>query len=123
MNSRFLFLLFLIVGVVLTFILDGCAEAITRPASIDGIAYIEHIDTNDAPCRPLREGCYMVLYGVPNVWYSSFNPKYVREHELAHVQGMWHTPWSNNCAVVLIAGGKYRIGQTICDTEFGERII
>lgn len=116
---------------ILCLLLAGCAAPVTTLKSVNGIQYIEHLDAPDSPCgfRDPSAGCHAKsLAGISEVWYSSISPAYVYRHELAHVQGMQHTPWAKdmfgrNCATVLVGHGWYEAGRTICVTHTGESIL
>lgn len=110
-------------------LVSGC---ITLPHTVEhqlvaGRVLAIHTDHPADPCPPTAAGCYAresheVFLRSPVAWHT-------RGHEVAHAEGMMHGPWiaypviRKICAVVVIPGGKYNIGDAICVTSSGEEIV
>lgn len=113
-------------------LLSGC---LTLPhkveiVQIDGRAVEVHTDAPasiEPDCGDSWAGCYK--FG--KVWLRSPVSQHTVDHEFAHAAkpAMEHGPWVRHpvipmvCAVVLVAGGKYRLGEAICVDRSGERVV
>lgn len=108
--------------------LVGCATTLTT--TVSGLDVIEHIDGKMPPgCEQAfpTGGCYQQQDGKHHIWYSVVSPRWVREHEIAHVLGMRHSvPWigdgKQDCAMVTESGDGYQKGSRICVDSTGEYI-
>ena len=114
-------------------LLAGCTSLMPRVHTfmLGDIEITEHIDTNDYPdgCgdRTSWAGCYSQINGKHHIWRASAASVWVVAHERAHALGMRHTDYvtvfgGDKCAKVLAAGGRYKVGQTICTDRSGERV-
>lgn len=121
-----LFAALTILGVSLALLLGGCTAPLTQVVFVDGVRIVEHIDYTDTPCenRGPDAGCYQMIDGVHHVWRSGVARWYVFEHEYrGHaIGGMQHMAWVNGCTTVTVAGYKYKVGQKLCITRYGEVI-
>jgi hypothetical protein len=108
--------------------LAGCATPTPLTSVIGGIEITEHVDEKmPHGCEQAfpAGGCYQMMDGKHNIWYSVVSWPYVRKHEIAHALGMQHsTPWiwdgNQHCAVVTASGGGYLQDQRICIGKRGE---
>ena len=119
---------FLLGGLLAGLLASPEAIAEVRQRMINGLLVTEHLDENDSPCGDRRPGagCFTIKDGKPHIWYSEVGPDYVRDHEIAHTQGMRHTPWQiegggylgpqRTCATVTEPGGGYEVNTKICNT-------
>lgn len=109
-------------------------KALLLLAALSAPAQAMQIPHHDAEGRPVTvtilndrcpdgvaQGCYLQHV----VWIGGNN--FNLAHELAHVAGMRHTPWTFNhwgipCASVTAAGFNtgYKVGQVICNGLRGE---
>lgn len=97
--------------------MSGCATPSSQVRSVAGKTYVLHLDHDDNPCgnRGWQNGCHTQIAGISQVWASSIAPHYVVPHEEAHVAGMRHGPWSDNCATVTVPLlPRYPLGARIC---------
>lgn len=114
---------------VLGLLVSGC---LTLPHKVEhqlvaGRVLAIHTDHPADPCPSSSAACY------DRRQHAVFLRSPVRpdtlEHELAHAEGMMHGPWiaypviRKICAVVVIPGGKYKIGDAICVSSRGEEIV
>ena len=117
-----LFLLFTVVGVSIA--LQGCATGHTKV--VNGVYH--HVDTWEGVHRDCVgvEGCHWQIGDTHHISYSITSPAYVVPHELAHVDGMRHTEWTNSvnekCATVYQASKGYPFGSKICIDGKRERV-
>lgn len=119
-----------VIGAALLLWLSGCS---TRPHTVETrIVNGKKVEIHtDAPselepkCQEPWAGCTALL---TNTIYlrSALLRKGMKEHEIAHVEGMRHTAWVHHqflnwkCATVTAAGGGYKVGQVICNRSDGE---
>lgn len=111
-------------------LVSGC---ITLPHTVEhqlvaGRVLAIHTDHPADPCPPTAAGCY--ARESHEVFLRSPVFGHTRSHEVAHAEGMVHGPWLpyyvpalRYCAVVVMPGGKYKIGDAICVSSRGEEIL
>lgn len=116
-------------GAALLLWLSGCA---TRPHTVETrIVNGKSIEIHtDAPefMEPQLPVAWIGYYEAARdrIFLRSPVRQWVVNHELAHAEGMLHTAWVHhefnrmNCATVVKAGGRYRVGQVICNRPDGE---
>ena len=122
------------IALALIVFVGGCSsfDPVIQVVDVDGRPVVEHIDTDDHPTscgdRSGWAGCHAVIGGVSHVWRSSRAAEHTITHERAHAAGMMHTPWQVDflgrpwCTVV-VAGGKYRVGDRIYVDQRGEFVL
>ena len=114
-------------SLLILLLLVGCATPTVTQKSINGVAYVEHMNTEDMPCDYPADGCFQQRAdGSKHVWLSNMSSRQTPHHEInGHVLGMWHTPWGKDmfgrpCATIMIGNADYPAGKTICNTKTGE---
>lgn len=117
-----------VIGGALLLWLSGCA---TRPHTVEtrivnGKPIEIHTDAPEfmePPCPEPWAGCHVA----GRIFFrSAYARPWMLKHELAHEDGMAHTPWEMyqfmraRCATVTAAGGGYKVGQVMCNRSDGE---
>ena len=114
----------------LVFMMSGCATPRTESRTMNGIAYVAHIDQTTTPClyRGADSGCASPATG--EIWISGAAGPHVERHEVAHIAGMRHGEWEmmlvgttqRLCSRVTVAAWHYKVGDLICVDRNGERV-
>lgn len=124
----------LVVALLAILFTSGCSsfEPLVQVVDVGGQMVVEHIDTDDAPAscgdRITWAGCHARINGASHIWRASRVAEHTIEHERAHAAGMMRTPWQVDflgrpwCTVV-VAGGKYRVGDRIYVDQRGEFVL
>lgn len=111
---------------VVALLLAACGGVMLKSGmSPNGVPYTAIIDALDNPCknRGVAHGCHARFNGQHYIYHTSVAPKYVVEHEIAHVDGMEHSDWEYdsqqkaNCSFItkqLLP--KYPLGYRLCVT-------
>jgi hypothetical protein len=121
-----MFLALTALGVSLSLYIGGCVsspELITSKVTPNGKPYTLVVGATNVPsgCSDYRNGCYDIVANT--VYLPIFYRPDTLEHEEAHVDGMRHSAWERNCAVVTIPAGKYIAGDVICVDKRGETVL
>ncbi len=119
---------------LLILMLAGCAtvEPTVIQSRIGDVVVFEVLDAPVVPeaCGPKIEwqACTVKVGKLCTIYRSKWAGPEVIKHEMAHCQGMVHTPWQRNavgiqCSTVMIGAAGYEAGTGICYDAGGERIV